>query len=403
MKLCIVHPMDPWGTQVGGAETFARGLLQFAPEDVEPSLIGIQTARNLQTPPPGTWRSGLLGGRSVAFLPLFDEGDEPQKHLIPLSLRFTLALACKRLDWHDRVVLFNRIEPAVISTPGSCIRVAVIHNDIHAQIDNRNSDVAWRHMPFLYHSLEKRLFRGMDHVFTVHQPTLDHYQKRYAQLQTGFSFQPTWVDTDRFRPSPLPKAEQKHLLSHHQPDLDPRDRWILFSGRFETQKNPLGLIKGFLLALKTHPDLQLLLAGCGSWRLRMEEAARPAAGRIHFLGTLAPEALIPHYQASDLLLLASHYEGMPLAVLEALACGLAVVSPPVGEVPRLVRSGETGELSADTSAEAVARALVTALGRPTPYEPALCHKAITPYTPVHVLPPLFERLRRLSRPEAGAP
>src|SRR6185295_14013841 len=66
------------------------------------------------------------------------------------------------------------------------------------------------------------------------------------------------------------------------------------------------------------------------------------SGRVHFLGKRddVPSVLA----ASDVFVLASDWEGNPLAVMEAMAAGLPVIATEVGGIPELVRSGEHGLL-----------------------------------------------------------
>jgi glycogen synthase len=74
-----------------------------------------------------------------------------------------------------------------------------------------------------------------------------------------------------------------------------------------------------------------------------------ASGRSDFLrgaGPIAHEAVPSHLRTSSILVLPSRDEGMPACVLEAMACGLAVVATPVGGIPEVVRHGETGLLVA---------------------------------------------------------
>jgi glycosyltransferase involved in cell wall biosynthesis len=114
--------------------------------------------------------------------------------------------------------------------------------------------------------------------------------------------------------------------------------------RLEPQKAPLTLLEAFTSALREHPEWHLAWAGDGSLRTSAEAtAARLGIGsRVHFLGSVddIPSLL----RASDLFLLASRWEGTPMAVMEAQAAGLPVVATAVGGIPELVEEGETGLL-----------------------------------------------------------
>jgi glycosyltransferase involved in cell wall biosynthesis len=135
------------------------------------------------------------------------------------------------------------------------------------------------------------------------------------------------------------------------------DGLVVSVARLEPQKNPLGLIESFALALRDDPRWHLLLSGDGSLR----EAAREhvtrcgIGGRVHFLGVRTDVAEL--LSASDIFALASHWEGSPVSVMEAMAAGLPVVATAVGGVPELVDDGVTGCLVAAGDVPALAGAL----------------------------------------------
>lgn len=144
-------------------------------------------------------------------------------------------------------------------------------------------------------------------------------------------------------------------LAFHQPGL--RARWRSANGfsesdllvvsvaRLDPQKNPLGLIDAFARAFAAQPHARLLLAGDGSLRAACEQQAAKLnlAPRVHLLG--AAQDIAGVLAAADLFALASHWEGTPLAVIEAMAAGLPVVATAAGGVPELVVDGLTALLA----------------------------------------------------------
>ena len=128
------------------------------------------------------------------------------------------------------------------------------------------------------------------------------------------------------------------------------DVLIVSVARLDPQKNPLLLID----ALPPDPRCHLLLAGDGTLS---GEVRRRAGERVHLLGVCTDVADL--LRAADLFALASDYEGLPVAVIEAMAAGLPVVATAVGGVPELVEHEITGLLAPPRDGPALARALAT--------------------------------------------
>ena len=98
-----------------------------------------------------------------------------------------------------------------------------------------------------------------------------------------------------------------------------------------------------------------------------------------FCDPLPPKELASLMHAADAFLMTSQFEGMPTVVLEAQACGLPVVSCPVGEVPAIIRPGISGEI-ASRDAGALADALVNALSRRSPVIPGQCAQTVQDFS-----------------------
>jgi glycosyltransferase involved in cell wall biosynthesis len=93
------------------------------------------------------------------------------------------------------------------------------------------------------------------------------------------------------------------------------------------------------------PEADRLTDLAGALEVEDRVALRGAVGHDDVIGTLSRAAA---------LVLASDYEGLPHVVLEALACGTPVVSPPVGGVPEVVTDGKNGLLLSDASVGSLA-------------------------------------------------
>jgi 1,2-diacylglycerol 3-alpha-glucosyltransferase len=152
---------------------------------------------------------------------------------------------------------------------------------------------------------------------------------------------PTGVDLDCFRPGD--RAGARAALGVGSEPL------LLYVGRLDREKNVDFLLAAFDRMAVRHPTARLLLVGRGTHeRALRRQAGRLAAGsRIRFAGGVPHEAVVPYYQAADLFVFASTTETQGLAVLEAMAVGLPVVSGLLVPEDREVFAAAVGEVLAD--------------------------------------------------------
>jgi glycosyltransferase involved in cell wall biosynthesis len=104
--------------------------------------------------------------------------------------------------------------------------------------------------------------------------------------------------------------------------------------------------------------------GAGDQRQALEAQARRlgVAERVVFAG--GTDDVTPFLQASDLFVLPSHSEGLPVALLEALACELPCVATNVDGTAQVLQDGRTGRLVPPGHPAALAQGLVEALTSP---------------------------------------
>jgi glycosyltransferase involved in cell wall biosynthesis len=153
------------------------------------------------------------------------------------------------------------------------------------------------------------------------------------------------VDAARFKPA-----------AHRAEGTPPR---IGFAGRLSAEKNPLLFVDIAARVVHAVADARFAVAGDGPLREPMEDAAMRLGVRDRFTFRGTVEDMPAFYGGIDALVATSLHEGTPLALLEAMACGLPVAATAVGGVPEIVQHGVTGHLfpsgDADAGAEAVAR------------------------------------------------
>jgi glycosyltransferase involved in cell wall biosynthesis len=405
----VFYHSDPAGFVPSGIDTFIRGLLRYAPPDLQYTLFGATSDPIAR--PVGEPVRALLDEREVEYFPLIAVDASAARSFLPLTLQYMWALRgwlatewIRTLDILD----FHRIEPTYLFRKDLRPKNVILHQDMSVLRDP-NTDIKWRHLPSLYEHLEGRAFRCLDHVYAVRESAVARYKQRYPAMERKFSFIPTWVDTDLFAPAPAPAgARDNPMRSSLRQTLGlPIPATILvFVGRLDRQKDPLLLLEAFRRSMQRHDDLHLVIVGDGALRTRVIDAslADDLRGRITIAGVLPRHKIAEVLRAADLFVLSSAYEGMPIAVLEALATGLPVVSTDVGELRRVVCDGVNGYLCSSRSADALGHTITTAVADLHRLRPEDARASIELYRAESVLEQIYENHRRQSsRPTSSAP
>jgi glycosyltransferase involved in cell wall biosynthesis len=138
----------------------------------------------------------------------------------------------------------------------------------------------------------------------------------------------------------------------------------LTTGRLHPVKGHADVIPAVAPLVEQWPQLHFVWAGEGEQRPLLEAklATHNLTSHIHLLGNRAD---VPHLlAASDLFLMPSQWEGISVAILEAMAAGLPVVATAVGGTPELVIHNETGLLIPPQDPEALAQAVSHLLSHP---------------------------------------
>lgn len=160
---------------------------------------------------------------------------------------------------------------------------------------------------------------------------------------------PNGVDTTRVKRSPP------------VPDNPVR---LVFAGRFNPQKNLVFLID--VLRCAADLDWRMDLLGDGPLMGPLKAAVHRAdlARRVHFHGWVPPDQVEATLSQSDILVIPSLSEGLPVVGARALAAGLAILGSDIGGIADLVRHGVNGFLCPVGDTEAFEKALRSLLGAP---------------------------------------
>lgn len=396
IRVCIAHPADPCGSILGGIDTFIRGEIDNAADDIEYSVVGVTTDN--QARPVGKWTQCKLKNKSFQFFPVSYLNISAGRPTIPVIVQYLAKVGSLLNELDADVLEIHRFETLLRIRRDATPVTAVLHQNMQSLYD-KQADIRWARLPGMYFWLEDRLAPRLQSAFCVREDAAEHYRGRYRNLADTCKFQPTWADPRQFNPASQSERETARARVSNELELDIDSKWLLMVGRLDAQKNPMLMLATLrtLVASGRH-DVNLLVIGEGQLRRQMEEVIDQAGlvERVRFLGLKSIDEVSELMQTADLFVMSSSYEGMPMAVIEALACGVPVATTRVGEVALVVNDGVCGRIAESHSEEHLVDAISWCLDNLDEISGAPCLESASNYSPAIVLQPVFENYRRLA-------
>lgn len=385
--LTIFYQFNPWQSSIGGIQSVICCFLKYAPNEFQVRLVG--------TGKPGShigkWQEADYAGRSIQFLPLIAIKDDNVRKLIPTTVKYTAALlGC---NFASDFMHFHRIEPTLLTLNWSGEKTLFIHNDIQQQINplQKSNGILWKHFPAAYYAMENIVIKQFSQINICNTESLKFYQNQYPSLVSRLAYLKNSVDNEVFYPLPLDIKEAKRKDFAYQQGLAEDTRFILYAGRLHPQKDPILLIRS--IAALPISKVHLLIAGDGELanEVRSEIDTLKLSQKVTMLGSVPQEQLADLHQISSVCILTSVYEGLPLVVLEALACGNPIITTQSGNTPDFLTSN-SGVVAQDRTPEAIAEALQKVLLTPQNYPTEACVRVAQPYIAKTVVQNVYEEM-----------
>jgi len=197
-----------------------------------------------------------------------------------------------------------------------------------------------------------------DLTTNVSQAAVERYIRVGAAPKDKIIFVPNGIDTSRFKPDRDTGWRLRNELG-----IDNYFVWLAV-GRFEAAKDYPNMLQAFKMVVDKKQDTLLLLAGQGSL---LEETRKLAneldlEDKVRFLGVRrdVPDLM----NAADAYVMSSAWEGMPMVLLEAEACGLPVVATDVGGNSEVILNNKSGYIVPPGDSEALAATMVKMMALP---------------------------------------
>ncbi len=209
-------------------------------------------------------------------------------------------------------------------------------------------------------TLIRHAYANAAHILAVSASMRDFLRDRFHVPESRMTVVPNGVNP-AFRP--IPKADARATV---------RTRWgidapfALFVGRVEPRKNPVRVLEAFALCReRVGPRLRLVIAGDKTWSARDVDAtiARLGIGAsVDQLGHIAIEELIALYNAAEMLVFPSLWEGFGLPIIEAMACDTPVVTANISSMPEV--AGDAAVLVDPMDSGSIAKGMISIMTDP---------------------------------------
>lgn len=286
----------------------------------------------------------------------------PAAHLLPVPA--FLERRAARFAWEQTGLpeLIHRIRPDVLHSPHYTypalhqVPVAVTLHDAtffsHPQAHSRVKRV-------FFSAAIRRAVRGADALIVPSEATRDETLRYVDGDPAKFLTAYHGVDTERFHP--VDDADRARVA--RSLGLEGR-RYIGFLGTLEPRKNVPNLVRGWVQAFRDDPEPPaLVLAGGTGWDEGIEPALAAVPERMTVIrpGYLPLEDLPGFLSGCDVLAYPSIAEGFGLPILEAMACGAAVLTTRETSLPEV--GGDAVEYCG-TEADSIGGALASLMARP---------------------------------------
>ncbi|MED5816238.1 GDP-mannose-dependent alpha-(1-6)-phosphatidylinositol monomannoside mannosyltransferase [Mycolicibacterium sp. 050232] len=226
-------------------------------------------------------------------------------------------------------------------------------------------EVGWSMLPVARSAL-RRIGDDADVVTFISRYTRGRFASAFGPRAALERLSPG-VDTDRFVPDPVARAELRARYGLGQRPV------VVCLSRLVPRKGQDMLIRAWPAIRRRVPDAALVIVGGGPYLQRLQQLAQThdVAADVTFTGAVPAAELPTHHAMADVFAMPCRtrgagldVEGLGIVYLEASACGVPVVAGTSGGAPETVLDGETGTVVDGTDVEAVATAVGDLLADP---------------------------------------
>lgn len=134
---------------------------------------------------------------------------------------------------------------------------------------------------------------------------------------------------------------------------------------FRSQKRLWLWVEVAIKILQQFPQVHFLLVGDGEWRTKLENQISASGWQDHFHLVGVQKDVLPYLRIMDIYMSSSEFEGLPIAMLEAMSCEVPVVATRAGGIGEVIQHGKQGYLCGIDDWEELEKYCLQLLQNPT--------------------------------------
>lgn len=190
---------------------------------------------------------------------------------------------------------------------------------------------------FLLNKLSEKLVISNSSAVTTVSKVEYNFLKKFVPSEK-LSYIPNGIDSQFFCPDLSKKQTLRDKLGFSEDDFV-----VLFFAHLRSAKGVHVFLDAMSDVIKKTREINFIIAGSGPLSYLVNDAEKRFGKRVRsMIGYISDEEVSCLYNACDIYVLPSYVEGMPLSLMEAMACGKPVIATRVSDVPFLVEDGENG-------------------------------------------------------------
>lgn len=229
--------------------------------------------------------------------------------------------------------------------------VVTVHGTVQGHVNNRQildmESLVVNSFSKLYISTDKKLIKSADEIISVSKACSNELKKYYGIMESKVIY--NGVDTEFFKP----KDKYEEIT----------EPYILYVGRLSPEKGLFDLIDSMEIVAQQCPKIKLIIIGKGPLEraIKNKILKMNLSKSILFLGRHNHQEILKYYQNALIYILPSYFEGLATTLLEALACGVPIITTNIPANSEAVIDGVNGFLVPPQNPQKLAESILKLL------------------------------------------